>query len=57
MPKREFQSPGCDLGLGLRGSVLALRLDLFKSCRIDAREVAAVEREVWLLERELMLLV
>ena len=45
------------MGLGLRGSVLALRLDLFKSCRIDAREVAAVEREVWLLERELMLLV
>lgn len=28
MPKREFQSPGCDFGLGLRGLVLALRLSL-----------------------------
>jgi hypothetical protein len=57
MPKREFQFPGCDFGLGLRGVVLALRLGLSKGWTVEARDVAAVESEVWLFERELMLLV
>jgi hypothetical protein len=57
MPKGKVQSPGCDFGLCLRNLVLALRLSLVKSWGVEAREVAAVEGEVWLLERELMLLV
>ena len=57
MAKREFQSPGCDFGLGLRVLVLALRLFLLTVWRMEARDVAAVESEVWLFERELILLV